>query len=147
MKDEIKSVLARAITGTISVIDFETGGPFGALVNVATNEQGLPLFLFSKLARHTKCLLAHSQASLLVSELPSEGDPLVGFRATITGHAQQIAGDHLRTRYLAKHPYAETYIDFGDFNFWTLKPEKVFVVGGFGRIQAFDAPDIFEVKP
>ena len=146
MKDEIKSVLARAKTGTLSVIDFETGGPFGVLVNVATDGQSLPLFLLSKLARHTKCLLAHSQASLLVSDLPSVGDPLVGFRATITGHAEQISGDHWRTLYLAKHPYAETYIDFGDFNFWVLKPEKIFVVGGFGRIQSFEASDIFDIK-
>ena len=146
MKDEIKSVLARAKTGTLSVIDFESGGPFGALVNVATDLSGMPLFLFSTLARHTKCLAADTRASLLVSELPNEGDPLVGFRATITGHATQVLGDHLRTHYLAQHPYAETYIDFGDFGFWTLKPEKVFVVGGFGRIQAFDAQDIFVPK-
>ena len=138
--------MARAKTGTLSVIDFETGGPFGALVNVATDGQSLPLFLLSKLARHTNCLLAHSQASLLVSELPSVGDPLVGFRATITGHAEQIVGGQLRALYLTKHPYAETYIDFGDFSFWILKPEKVFIVGGFGRIQAFEAAHIFEVK-
>ena len=143
MKDEIKVTLARARTGTLSVIDFETGGPFGALVNVATNGVGHPLFLFSTLARHTKCLAADPRASLLVSEMPSEGDPLVGFRATITGHATQVLGDHLRSHYLAKHPYAKTYIDFGDFSFWTLKPDKVFVVGGFGRIQAFDASEIF----
>ncbi len=143
MKDEIKSVLARAKAGTLSVIDFETGGPFGALVNVATNEIGRLFFLFSSLARHTKCLIADPRASLLVSELPSEGDPLVGFRATISGHAEQVSGDHLRAQYLAKHPYSETYIDFGDFSFWTLKPNKVFVVGGFGRIQAFDASEIF----
>ncbi len=146
MKDEIKAVLARAKTGTLSVIDFETGGPFGALVNIATETEGLPLFLFSKLARHTKCLATDARASLLVSELPSEGDPLVGFRATITGRAQQLNDHHLRDHYLSKHPYAETYIDFGDFNFWTLKPEKVFVVGGFGRIQALDASEIFEAK-
>ena len=146
MKDEIKSVLTRAKTGTLSVIDFETVGPFGALVNVATDGQGLPLLLLSKLARHTKCLLAQSRASLLVSDLPSEGDPLVGFRATITGHAEQIVGAHMRARYLAQHPYAETYIDFGDFNFWALKPEKIFVVGGFGRIQSFEASDIFDIK-
>ena len=146
MRDEIKSVLARAKTGTLSVIDFETGGPFGALVNVATDLSGIPLFLFSTLARHTKCLAADTRASLLVSELPNEGDPLVGFRATITGHSTQVLGDHLRTHYLAEHPYAETYIDFGDFGFWTLKPEKVFVVGGFGRIQAFDAQEIFGPK-
>lgn len=143
MKHEILSVLARAKTGTLSVLDFETGGPFGALVNVATNEIGHPLFLFSNLARHTKCLTADPRASLLVFELPIEGDRLVGFRVTITGHAEQILGDDLRAHYLTKHPYAETYIDFGDFNFWTLKPEKVFVVGGFGRIQSFDATEIF----
>ena len=143
MKDEIKSILARAKTGTLSVIDFETGGPFGALVNVATDLSGKPLFLFSTLARHTKCLVADPRASLLISELPNEGDPLVGFRATITGQVMQVLDDHLRAHYLAKHPYAETYIDFGDFSFWTLKPEKVFVVGGFGRIQAFDASEIF----
>ncbi len=143
MKHEILSVLARVKTGTLSVLDFETGGPFGALVNVATNPHGQLLFLFSNLARHTKCLAADPRASLLVSELPNKGDPLVGFRATITGHAEQILGDDLRAHYLAKHPYAETYIDFGDFNFWTLKPAKVFVVGGFGRIQSFDATEIF----
>jgi heme iron utilization protein len=146
MKDEIKPALARAKTGTLSVIDFETGGPFGALVNVATNQGGHPLFLFSTLARHSKCLAADSRASLLISELPKEGDPLVGFRATIVGHAKQVSGEQLRAQYLAKHPYAETYIDFGDFGFWYLKPEKVFVVGGFGRIQAFDAAEIFDAK-
>ncbi len=143
MKDDIKSILARAKTGTLSVIDFETGGPFGALVNVATDLNDIPLFLFSTLARHTKCLVADRRASLMVSELPNEGDPLVGFRATIVGHAEQLRGEHLRSRYLAKHAYAETYIDFGDFGFWCLKPERVFVVGGFGRIQAFAASEIF----
>ena len=143
MKDEIKPVLARAKTGTLSVIDFETAGPFGALVNVATDTGGVPLFLFSKLARHTKCLIADRRASLLVSELPNEGDPLVGFRATITGQVHETESGDLRARYLSQHPYAETYIDFGDFNFWILKPEKIFVVGGFGRIQAFHAHEIF----
>jgi heme iron utilization protein len=146
MKDEIRPVLARAKTGTLSVIDFETGGPFGALVNVATDSSGMPLFLFSTLARHTKCLAADPRASLLISELPGEGDPLVGFRATIAGRADKTPGHHMREHYLAKHPYAETYIDFGDFSFWTLKPEKIFVVGGFGRIQAFDASEIFGAK-
>jgi heme iron utilization protein len=146
MKDEVKASLGRAKTGTLSVIDFETSGPFGALVNVATDLSGMPLFLFSSLARHTKCLVADTRASLMISELPVEGDPLVGFRATITGHAERVMGDELRSLYLAKHTYAETYIDFGDFSFWTLKPEKVYVVGGFGRIQAFDAREIFGPK-
>ena len=143
MKEEIKSVLKTCKVGTLSVLDFETNGPFGALVNVAIHPDGQPLFLFSKLARHTKSLMADPRASLLISDLPVDGDPLVGFRATIVGQVLPIADQQLRQHYLAKHPYAETYIDFGDFNFWYMKAERVFVVGGFGRIQSFAAHEIF----
>ncbi len=131
----VKAVLARAKTGTLSVIDFESGSPFGALVNVATDETGLPLFLFSTLARHTKSLLANPQASLLVAELPSEGDPLTGFRTTIVGVMFEIKIDG--GRYIAQHPYAELYAGFGDFAFWQMRPKQVYVVAGFGRIQSF----------
>jgi heme iron utilization protein len=137
MKEKIKDVLAWAKTGTLSVVDFESGAPFGALVNVATDAQYLPIFMFSTLARHTKCLLADPRASLMVMELPEEGDPLTGFRATITG-ALERAEQELQPRYIAHHPYAELYAGFGDFGFWRMKPEKVYVVAGFGKIQSFE---------
>ncbi len=135
MKETAKTVLLRAKIGTLSVIDFETGTPFGALVNVATDEAGLPLFLFSKLARHTKSLLENPAASLLVSELPEQGDALTGFRATIVGTVFEAKIDP--ALYLDKHPYAEMYIGFGDFGFWRMAPQKIYVVAGFGRIQNF----------
>jgi heme iron utilization protein len=135
MKETAKAVLARAKTGTLSVVDFESGAPFGALVNVATDENGLPLFLFSSLARHTKSLLANSMASLLVSELPAAGDALTGFRATLVGDVAKIKSDG--ARYLAQHPYAELYAGFDDFDFWRMTPKHVYVVAGFGRIQSF----------
>ncbi len=135
MKEIAKTVLLRAKTGTLSVCDFETGSPFGALVNVATDDDGLPLFLFSNLARHTESLLQNPEASLLISELPSEGDALTGFRATIVGSLVRIETDP--TSYLAKHPYAEMYIGFDDFGFWRMNPRMIYVVAGFGRIQSF----------
>jgi heme iron utilization protein len=143
---QAKAVLQRAKTGTLSVSDFESGTPFGALVNVATDEAGLPLFLFSKLARHTKSILADPHASLLVSELPHEGDPLTGFRATIVGemHTADDRDDRdLRGRYITCHPYAELYAGFGDFGFWRMTPHSVYVVAGFGRIHSFAAKDVF----
>jgi heme iron utilization protein len=142
-KNDILALLQNAKTGALSVIDFETKGPFAALVNVASDKNALPIFLFSNLARHTKSLLANNRASLLVANLPEQGDPLTGLRATIVGHMVQVHDSQLRPAYLAKHPYAETYIDFGDFNFWQLTPERVFVVAGFGRIHAYDAAEIF----
>jgi heme iron utilization protein len=141
MKETVKIVLDRAKTGTLSVLDFETGAPFGALVNVATDEKGQPLFLFSRLARHTKSLIANPVASLLVSELPKTGDPLTGFRATITGKMVEIKIDP--HRYIAKHPYAAMYMGFGDFGFWRMMPEMIYVVGGFGKIQSFTWNEIF----
>ena len=141
MKETVKPILKRAKTGTLSVIDFETGAPFGALVNVATDEQGHPIFLFSQLARHTKCLNTDPRASLLVMELPQAGDALTGFRATITGRMEQVS-DGLRARYVAHHPYAEMYAGFGDFGFWRMAPEMVYVVAGFGRIQSFKAEEV-----
>jgi heme iron utilization protein len=136
MKETVKTVLARCKTGTLSVIDFETGAPFGALVNVATDASGLPLFLFSNLARHTKCIVRDPRASLLVSELPGSGDPLTGFRATLVGEMSEIKTDG--ARYIAHHPYAELYAGFGDFGFWRMIPKTVFVVAGFGQIKSFD---------
>jgi heme iron utilization protein len=135
MKETVKTVLSRAKTGTLSVVDFETGAPFGALVNVATDEEGLPLFLFSRLARHTKSLLANPAASLLVSELPTQGDALTGFRATIVGTIAQVEIE--AALYLQKHPYAELYAGFGDFGFWRMSPQDIYVVAGFGKIQNF----------
>jgi heme iron utilization protein len=140
---QAKAVLQRARTGTLSVSDFESGTPFGALVNVATDEAGLPLFLFSKLARHTKGILADPHASLLVSELPGEGDPLTGFRATIVGEMHAADDQTLRARYIEQHPYAELYAGFGDFGFWRMTPHSVYVVAGFGRIHSFAAKDVF----
>ena len=136
MIETIKAVLKRAKTGTLSVLDFESGAPFGALVNVATDEDGLPLFLFSRLARHTKSLLAHSTCSILVAELPSEGDALTGFRATLVGEMAEVKTD--AERYIKQHPYAELYAGFADFGFWRLHPRLVYVVAGFGRIQSFN---------
>ena len=142
MKEKIKNVLTWVKTGTLSVVDFETGGPFGALVNVATDQEHLPVFMFSTLARHTKCLMADARASLMVMELPDEGDPLTGFRATITGVMEKAEQD-LQARYIAHHPYAEVYAGFGDFGFWRMRPETIYVVGGFGKIQSFAWNDVF----
>ena len=145
MIEQIKTVLNGAKIGTLSVIDFETGAPFGALVNVAMDEAGLPVFLFSQLARHTKSLLANPAASLMVSDLPAQGDALVGFRTTLVGSMTK-AENGLRDRYITKHPYAEMYVGFGDFDFWRMTPKMVYVVAGFGRIKSFAADEVFLIE-
>ncbi|MDE2385038.1 MAG: pyridoxamine 5'-phosphate oxidase family protein [Alphaproteobacteria bacterium] len=138
-----RAVLRAGRLGTFGAVDFETGGPYLSLANYVCTDGGHPLFLFSRLARHTKCLLADARASLLVVEnLPKEGDPLTGLRATFMGRARQVAAGPVAEAYLAKHPYAGAYAGFGDFSFWMLEPELVHIVGGFGRIETLKAADV-----
>jgi heme iron utilization protein len=142
---EARQTLTQNSHGTLSVIDFETGGPFGSFVNFATGRQGYPLLLLSGLARHTKCITADSRASLLVCDsLPAKGDPLTASRITITGRMEKSQAPEYAERYLARHPYSEMYLGFSDFHFWILNPEKIFLVGGFGKIFSFSAHEFFQ---
>jgi heme iron utilization protein len=141
---EALRVIKAARSGTLCVIDDESG-PFGAFVNVGSTEQGQPILLLSEMARHTKMLRANPKASLLVTDvMPTDGDPLTGARVTLTGTMRAAENSEWRSLYLTQHPYAELYVDFGDFGFWTLDVARAFLVAGFGRIHAFTADDIFK---
>ena len=138
-----KAALERGRHGSLAVIESEGGGPYVSLVNYACDEKGLPIFLFSGLARHTQCLLKDQRASLLIAEIPSEGDALAGLRVSFSGIMGQVTTPEIRALYISKHPYAASYAEFGDFGFWKLTPKLVHLVGGFGRIETLEAEAVF----
>ncbi len=142
---EARAVWQAAGTGTLSVLDFETGGPLGALVNVAVTDRFEPVILTSTLSRHTQCLDRDGRASVMVTgPLPQRGDALTGFRATLTGTMQRTNDSHVRQAFLAHHPYAELYADFSDFGFWVMSPAKLYIVAGFGRVHQYEAGALME---
>ena len=54
MPQEVAKTLLRATrTGTLATLDRNSGYPFASLVNVATDSDGAPLILVSRLATHT----------------------------------------------------------------------------------------------
>ena len=138
-----KAALERGRYGSLAVVEPEGGGPYVSLVNYACDENGLPIFLFSGLARHTQCLLKDPRASLLIAEISSEGDALAGLRASFSGTMEQVTAADVKALYVSKHPYAASYAEFGDFNFWKLTPKRVHLVGGFGRIETLEAEAVF----
>jgi heme iron utilization protein len=141
------SLIREARTGTLCVVD-TTGHPYGALVNVGHDAQGAPILLISELARHTKALRSNPKASLAIAgPLPAEGDPLTGFRLTLAGEMQEVDRAQFAAAYIAEHPYAAGYAEFGDFSFWSLKVSQVFAIGGFGRIYTFTQEEIFTAEP
>jgi heme iron utilization protein len=140
-----KALLRASRVGTLATREPQTGFPFATLVNTATDTDGAPLLLVSRLSTHTQNLLADERVSLLLSKSgqnarAEKGDPLAHPRLTVQARARivtEAAGlARLRRRYLARHPKAQIYVDFPDFAFFRLEPISVHLNGGFAR--AFD---------
>ena len=78
--------------GALATIDRNTGHPFASLVNVATDVDGSPLILVSRLSTHTANLEVDGRASLLLAST-GKGDPLAHPRLTLIGSFIQVARD------------------------------------------------------
>ena len=105
----------------LATLDRSSGHPHASLVTVATEPDGTPLLLISRLAVHTQNLLADARASLLFDGTDLKGDPLAGGRVTVIGEARPTASETARRRFLAKQPEAGGYADFPDFSFYALE--------------------------
>lgn len=123
------------------------GHPYVSLVNFALSGEGFPILLLSNLAWHTQNLERDGRGSLLITDVTTIGDALMGQRMTLIGDFEKSADAGNRATYLQKHPEAVTYIDFADFKFWRMIPKQVHVVAGFGRIKTYDAADVFLLPP
>jgi putative heme iron utilization protein len=129
-------LLRRSRQGALATLMAGSGAPYCSLVNVASHPDGSPILLISRLAMHTKNILADSRVSLMLDERAG-GDPLEGSRIMLAGRAQQVTASDLelcRRRYLNAHPSAEAFVDFKDFSFFRIHPEGTHLVAGFGRI-------------
>jgi putative heme iron utilization protein len=131
----VRSLLRRSRQGALATLMAGSGDPYCSLVNVATYPDGSPVLLISRLALHTKNLLADARVSLMLDER-AEGDPLEGSRIMLSGHAEEVASDReiARQRYLNAHPSAEVFVDFKDFSFFRIRLTGTHLVAGFGRI-------------
>jgi len=128
-----RSLLRRSRQGALATLVPDRGDPYCSLVNVASNWNGSPILLISRLALHTRNILGDPRISLMLDER-AEGDPLEGARIMLAGRAEEADGPILRRRYLNAHPAAEAFVNFKDFSFFWIKPAAVHLVAGFGRI-------------
>src|SRR3712207_9258407 len=79
-----KHLLRTVRSGALATFDREAGFPFASLVTVATDCDGSPLLLMSRLAAHTGNLDGDPRASLLLAQ-GGKGDPLAHPRLTVIG--------------------------------------------------------------
>jgi putative heme iron utilization protein len=145
-KSVAKSLLRATRAGALATLDRNTGHPFASLVNVATDFDGSPLILVSRLSTHTANLEQDGRASLLLAST-GKGDPLAHPRLTLLGSFTPIARDdpqepQVRRRFLARHPKSELYAGFGDFSFWRLQTVSAHLNGGFARAADLKSADV-----
>ena len=154
-----RQLLRRSRQGALATLMAGRGDPYCSLVNVASHADASPILLISRLALHTKNILADNRVSLMLDERAA-GDPLEGARIMLAGRAEEATAEAagiLRRRYLSAHPSAEAFVDFKDFSFFRIIPSGVHLVAGFGRIvdvmpaqfltDLGDAGELLEAEP
>lgn len=135
-----RRLIRTAVKGALATLDHGTGHPYVSLVLVATEPDGTPVLLLSMLARHGKNLKKDPRASLLLDGTGDREEVLTGDRLTLSGEVVPSSSPTARRRFLARHPSAGGYVDFGDFSIYTLRISSGHFIGGFGRIYTIEAP-------
>jgi heme iron utilization protein len=109
------------------------GQPFASLITPACAPDLGVLLLLSDLSEHTRHLRDEPRCAVLVTGEPTTSNPQTTPRLTVTGLAGRLEDPALKARWLALHPYAALYADFGDFSLWQLRIGGGLLVAGFGR--------------
>ena len=112
--------------------------PYASLALTAVDHDLSPILLVSDLAEHSKAIAHSPRVCLLFDGTAGLDQPLTGPRLSVFGVAARSQEPRLRRRFLARHPDAQMYADFRDFNFYRVAIERAHFVAGFGRIDAID---------
>src|SRR6266581_4099549 len=136
-----KKLLREGRSGALATLMPGSGDPYCSLVNIATAADGAPLLLISRLAVHTKNILADPRVSLMIDER-KQGDPREGARVMLMGAAVVSDEPDVRRRYLDRQPEAEMFAGFADFAFYRVMLKAAHLVAGFGRIVDLEPQDI-----
>jgi putative heme iron utilization protein len=137
---EARKLLRAARGGTLATS--LQGQPFASLVTPACAPDLSLLLLLSDLSEHTRHLRTEPRCSVLVCGAAESANPQTTPRISITGVAEVVADAALKARYLAIHPYASMYADFGDFALWRVRPLGGLYVGGFARAARLRVADL-----
>jgi hypothetical protein len=136
-----KKLMRASRSGALATLMPGSGEPYCSLVNIATASDGAPLLLISRLAVHTKNILADPRLSLMLDERRA-GDPLEGARVMLQGTGGATDDPAARRRYLARQPEAEMFAGFADFAFYRVAVNAAHLVAGFGRIVDLKPQDV-----
>ncbi len=140
---QVRELMRGGAIGAIATIDRETGEPYCALTILAVDHDATPILLLSGLSDHYKNLAQDDRASILFDDARGLTHAMTGARVSVQGSIVESLAPRHRARYLARHPAAVEYADFGDFGFFALQIERVHLVGGFGVAKWLAGKDVY----
>lgn len=143
-RSQARGLVHNSAYGALASLEPGTGWPLASRVSLACDALGVPLILISRLSAHYGALEADARCSLLLGDV-GEGDPLRHPRITVVCLASKVLPEHrasAKAQFLERHPGAELYADFTDFDFWRLVPQRASLNAGFGRAYALTFEDL-----
>lgn len=116
------------------------GYPFATAVPHVPDEAHRPVFCISRLAEHTRNILADARVSYALTQ-PGAADVQTAPRMTIVGDVELLEpSSAFVERFLRYQPSAEPLLAL-DFSFFRLMPRRVRYIGGVGKMGWLEAAD------
>ncbi|WP_428420486.1 HugZ family protein [Methylibium sp.] len=129
-----------------SLATLHNGEPAASMVPFALLPAGQGVVIHvSRLATHTKDMLANPAVGLLVLASPAPGLPVQALpRVSLQGRARQCLNDaaeytEARQAYLARFPESEPMFGFADFSLFVIGVRSARFVGGFAQAGSVTA--------
>ena len=144
-----RSLMMSEYQGVLSTLSVEAQGyPFGSVTPYCFDRKGRPVILISRIAQHTKNILADPKVSLIVMEREAD-DVQANGRVTYLGEAKPISSEDMDTaeRYYRFFPDARDYHKTHDFDFYRLEFYRVRFIGGFGKIYWIERDAFLKESP
>jgi putative heme iron utilization protein len=146
--ERARTLVAQHGIGALASLALDPAGyPYASFTTFGLVD-GEPVFLISRMAEHTRNLEADARASLLVHD-SDQADPLANGRVTLIGAVTRVPrpAEQERAAFLARHPSAQYYADFKDFDFYRMQLQSLRYIGGYGRMSWVDAAAFRAAQP
>ena len=120
------------------------GYPFATAVPHVPDEAHRPVFCISRLAEHTRNILADARVSYAITQ-PGVSDVQNAPRMTVVGDVEPVEPSSAFVEHFLRYqPSAEPLLAL-DFSFFRLTPRRLRYIGGVGKMGWLEAADWSEL--
>lgn len=140
----IGKLWSESFHGTLSTHSVKFAGyPFGSVVPICRDGQGIPLLLISHLAQHTRNLDRDPRCSLTLMQ-SNHTDVLQWTRLTCLAEVEPTDSTNALERYYRYYPDGRHYHKELNFKLYRLLPRQFYIIAGFGSARWVDVSRILQ---